>query len=141
MGNTEPVGDTERLGDTARPEPTAPSTGWRFDLDFEDSVVALEHPPGLEKVAKAFEWFFEGLPHEDKEAVRGVLPAWHRLLEEHGPNYSLSTTSAGAIRQGPDTVELSSFFDHFEPVVISNTLFEEVVSAYQDFVEHDDRYK
>lgn len=133
QGNTEPVGGPER----PEPEPT----GWRFGLDFEDSVIALEYPPGQEKVAKAVEWYLEGLPHEDKEAVQGVLRAWRRLLEQHGPRYSLSTTSAGAIRQGPDTVRLSSHFDHFEPVVITNTMFEEAVSAYQDFVEHDDRYK
>lgn len=122
-------------------EPAAPSTGWRFGLDWEESVAALEHPPGLEDAAKALEWYFEGLPHEDKEVVRSVLPAWHRLLAERGPDYELATNSAGAIRLDMDTVELCSYYGHFEPVVISNALFEAAVSAYQDFAEHDDRYK
>lgn len=113
---------------------------WRWGLDHEDSPVALEYPPGRGDVANAFEWYFDGLPHEDRDAVRSILPVWHSLLAEHGPNYSLSTNSAGAIRRGPDTVELSSFFKHFEPVVISNALFEEVIAAYQDFAEHDERY-
>lgn len=34
-----------------------------------------------------------------------------------------------------------SSYGHFETVVISNAMFEEAVSAYRDFVEHDDRYK
>lgn len=114
-------------------------TAWRFGLDDEESPVALAHPPGLEAVANAFEWLFDGLTM-DKDAVRGFVPMWRELFEEHGSNYSLSTNSAGAIRQGPDTVELSSFFDHFEPIVITNTMFEEVLLAYQDFAEHDDRY-
>jgi hypothetical protein len=127
------------VGNAERPEPTAPSAGWRWDLDDEDSPVVLEHPPGLEKVANAFEWFFLGYPQE-KDAVRSFLPTWRRLLDEHGPNYSLSTNSAGGVRQGLDTVEVGSLFDHFEPIVISNALFEEVISAYQDLAEHDGRF-
>lgn len=112
---------------------------WRWGLDDEESPVVLEHPPALEEVANAFEGFFLGFLM-DKDAVRSILPAWRKLLDEHGSNYSLSTNSAGAISKGPDTVEVSSMFGHFEPIVISNALFEEVVSAYQDFAEHDDRY-
>ena len=102
--------------------------------------MVLAHPPGLEEVANAFEWLFDGLL-KDKDAVRGFLPAWHRLLAENGPHYSLSTNSAGGIRLDMDTVRVSSFFDHFAPIVISNDLFEEVVAAYQDFAEHDDRFE
>lgn len=122
------------------PEPTAPATAWCFGLDFEDSVAALRHPPGLEKAAKALEWYFEGLPHEEKAVVRDILPLWHKLLHERGPHYSLSTTSADATRLDADRVELVSSYGHFETVVISNAMFEEAVSAYLHFVEHDDRY-
>lgn len=132
--NAEPSESTEPS------ESAKPSSGWRWDLDEEDSPVVLEHPPGLEDVANAFEWLFDGLL-KDKDLVRGFLPAWHRLLAEHGPDYSLSTNSAGGIRLDTDTVRVSSFFDHFEPIVIPNTLFEEVVAAYQDFAEHDDRFE
>ena len=38
-------------------------------------------------------------------------------------------------------MRVSSFFDHFEPIGISNALFEEVVSAYQDLAEPDDRFE
>lgn len=103
-------------------------------------MAALEYPPGLEDGAKALEWYFEGLPH-DREVARSVLPAWHRLLDERGPHYSLSTNSADATRLDMEQVELSSLFGHFEPVVISNALFEEAVAAFQDFAEHDERYK
>lgn len=116
-------------------------TRWRFGLDFEESIAALEHPPGFEAAARALEWYFEGLPHEDRAVVQSVLPAWHERFAERGPNYSLSTESADATRLDIDTVELSSFFGHFETVVISNAMFEEAVAAYQDFAEHDDRYK
>jgi hypothetical protein len=43
---------------------------WRWGLDHEDSPVALEYPPGLGDVANAFEWYFDGLPHEDREDER-----------------------------------------------------------------------
>lgn len=120
-----------------RPEPT----GWRFGLDFEESIAALEYPPGLDDAAKALEWYFEGLPHEDGDVARSVLPTWRRFLDERGPHYSLSTNSADATRLDLERVELSSFFGHFEPVVISNALFEEAVSAFQDFAEHEERYR
>ena len=128
------------MGSAERPESTASSTGWRWDLDDEDSPVVLEHPPGLEEVANAFEWYFLGVL-KDKDIVRSFLREWRNLLEEHGPNYSMSTNAAGAIRRELDTVELSPMFNHFEPVVISNALFEEVVAARQDFAEHDDRFE
>jgi hypothetical protein len=155
-GNTEPAenpghperpehrGHREHRGLSEQPEPPEPpasSAAWRFGLDFEDSVVALRHPPGLENVAKALEWYFEGLPHEEKAVVTDLLPMWHRLRDERGPHYSLSTNSAEATRLDQDGVELMSSYGHFETVVISNAMFEEAVSAYQDFVEHDDRYK
>lgn len=147
--NTEPTGRTGPMEEppgeagqpsTEQPEGAAPPTGWRWDLDDEESPVAVQHPPGLEEVANAFEWMFDGLT-KDKEAVRSFLPAWRQLMEEHGPNYSLSTNSAGGIRKGPNEVEVGSLFKHFEPIVISNDLFEEVLAAYQDFAEHDDRFR
>jgi hypothetical protein len=119
---------------------TGPQGGWRFGLDDEDSVVALEVPAGYEEAGVALEWYFEGLSH-GKQAAKSVLVHWRKLLAENGPGYSMSTNSAGAIRLDLDTVELSSLFDHFEPVVIPNSVFEEAAEAFEEFAENDDRYR
>ena len=152
QGNSEGAGGAERgpeagAGSSAAPVPApvsaaapASASGWRWDLDDEETPVVLRHPPGLEQVATAFEWYFDGLV-KAKDVMQNFLPVWHRLLAEHGPDYSLSTNSAGAIRKGPDTVELSSNYEHFEPIVISNALFEEVVASYRDFAVSDDRFE
>lgn len=158
QGNTKGAGDAEPrpeadadaapavapVSDSAAapgPDPaSASASAWRWDLDDEDTPVVLRHPPGLEQVATAFEWYFDGLV-KAKDVMQNFLPVWHRLLAENGPDYSLSTNSAGAIRKGPDTVELSSNYEHFEPIVISNALFEEVVASYRDFAVGDDRFE
>jgi hypothetical protein len=114
--------------------------GWRFGLDDEDSVVALEVPPGYDEAGVALEWYFEGLSH-GKQAAESVLIQWRKLLAENGPSYSMSTNSAGATRLDLDTVELSSLFDHFEPVVIPNSVFEDAAKAFEEFAANDDRYR